>query len=110
MRELLLPHAEELVAKVVQMAKSGDATALRICIDRLVPPVKARDEPVSMPSLTGSLGNRGRAVLDALADEQLTPDQAGAILSAIATQARIVELDEIEQRVAALEAKQSGKS
>ena len=61
MRELLLLHAEELVAKVVEMAKSGDTTALRICIDRLVPPVKARDEPVAVPSLTGSLGDRGRA-------------------------------------------------
>ena len=93
------------MAKVVEVARSGDATALRIRIDRLVPPVKARDEPVTLPRLSGSLGDRGRAVLDAIATEQLTPDQAGAILSAIATQARIVELNEIEQRVAALEAK-----
>jgi len=66
MRELLLPHADELVAKVVDMAKNGDTTALRICIDRLVPPIKARDEPVALPESTGSLGDRGRAVLDAL--------------------------------------------
>ena len=93
MRELLLPNAEEVVAKVVDMAKKGDATALRICIDRLLPPIKARDEPVAVPSLTGSLSDRGRVVLDALAGEQLTPDQAGAILSVIAPQARIVALE-----------------
>ena len=40
-------HAEELVAKVVEMAKTGDTTALRICIDRVIPPMNARDEPVS---------------------------------------------------------------
>jgi len=34
---------------------------------------------------------------------KLTPDEAGTILQALATQARIVEADEIEKRVAALE-------
>jgi len=109
MRELLVPHAEELVAKVVEMAKEGDTTALRICIDRLMPPLKGRDEPAPLPTLTGSLGDRGRAVLDALANGELTPEQAGTMLSAIATQARIVEVEEIEARVAALEKSVSGK-
>ena len=103
MRELLEPHAEDLVTKVVEMAMSGDTTALRICIDRLMPALKARDEPVDVPTFVGSLGERGRAVLDALASGDLTPDQAATMLSAIGTQARIVEIDEIEKRVTALE-------
>jgi hypothetical protein len=108
MRELLEPHAEELVAKVVEMAKSGDTAALRICIDRLIPPIKARDEPVAAPGLAGSLGDQGRAVLDALGAGTLTPDQAATMLTAIATQARIVEVDEIEKRVTALERTTNG--
>ena len=107
MRELLEPHAEELVAKVVEIAKNGDTTALRICIDRLIPPIKARDEPVSA-SLSGSLGEQGRSVLDALATGTVTPDQAATMLTAIATQARIVEVDEIEKRVTALERATNG--
>ena len=42
-------------------------------------------------------------MIDALADETLSPEEAGAIMQALATQARIVEVDEIEQRVTALE-------
>src|SRR5262245_13777235 len=103
MREMLELHAEELVAKIVDLAKAGDTTALRICIDRLIPPVKAKDDPVRLPSLGGSLADSGRVILDALADERLTPEEAGSILSALGTQARIVEVDEIEKRVAALE-------
>src|SRR5690349_1352722 len=103
MRELLEPHAEDLVAKVVEMAKNGDTTALRICIDRLMPPIKARDESVTVTNLSGSLSDKGRAILNALADGGLTPDQAATILSAIATHARTVEIDEIEKRVSALE-------
>jgi len=107
MRELLEPHAEELVAKVVEMAKNGDTTALRICIDRLIPPMKARDEAVSA-RLSGSLGEQGRSVLDSLAAGTVTPDQAATMLTAIATQARIVEVDEIERRVTALERSTNG--
>jgi hypothetical protein len=103
LRELLIPHAAELVAKVVELAKSGDTTALRICIDRLIPPIKTRDAPICMPSMAGSLADRGEAVLNALADERLTPDEATAIMQAIAAQARIVDVVEIEKRVEALE-------
>ncbi len=103
MRELLVPHAAALVAKAVELALSGDSAALRICIDRLIPAAKARDDPVSLPPLIGSLADKGRIVIGALADETLSPEEAGAIMQALATQARIVEVDEIEQRVAALE-------
>jgi hypothetical protein len=44
-----------------------------------------------------------RAILEALATEKITPDEAATMLQAIATQARIVEVDEIEKRVTALE-------
>lgn len=103
LRELLEPHAADLVAKAVEMALAGDGTALRICIDRLIPLIKARDEPVAVPALAGSLSERGHAVLDAVARAELTPDQAATMLQALAAQARIVEVDEIERRVAALE-------
>ena len=56
-----------------------------------------------LPQLTGSLADQGAAVIDAIAQEQLTPDEAATILQAIATQARIVEIDEIEKRLTALE-------
>ena len=105
MRELLEPHATELVAKAVEMAKNGDAAALRICIDRLIPPAKAREEPVTLPLTNGTLAEKGQAVLTALGEGSIAPDVATAILQGIAAQARIVEVDEIEKRVAALEAK-----
>ena len=93
MRELLTPHVEELVANVVEMAKGGDTTALRICVDRLMPAINSHDEAVTVPGLIRYLGDRRRAVLDALASGELTPEQAGAMLCAIGTQARIMEIE-----------------
>jgi len=103
MRDLLLLHAPELVAKVVEMAKAGDATALRICLDRLIPPAKAKDDPVTLRGMAESLANNTRVVVKALADGELTPEEAATILQAPASQARIIEADEIEKRIAALE-------
>ncbi|MGH8625106.1 MAG: DUF5681 domain-containing protein [Gammaproteobacteria bacterium] len=38
LRALLTPHAQELVMRAVELAKSGDTTALRLCLERLIPP------------------------------------------------------------------------
>ena len=85
------------------LALEGDTTALRICVDRLVAPVRSRDAPVSIGKLEGSLADQGRMILSALSDGGITPDEANTLMQAVSAQARIVEVDELERRIAALE-------
>lgn len=40
LRGLLESHAEEIVEKLIENAKAGDSTALRLCVERLIPRVK----------------------------------------------------------------------
>lgn len=104
LRRLLEPHAEELVHKVVELAKAGDGPAMRLCLDRLIPTLKALDEPV--PGFSGGTdtgANLGRAVLRAMAAGDVSPDQASAMMAAISAHTRIVEVDELERRISALE-------
>ncbi|MBO2974551.1 DUF5681 domain-containing protein [Burkholderia pseudomallei] len=108
LRELLQPHAADLVAKAVELAKAGDTTALRICIDRCIPAIKAKDAPVDLPDLTGSLTEQGQAVMRAMAAGRITPDEANAVMQVISAQARIIEVDELEKRLAVLENKDDG--
>ena len=103
LRELLTPHAKDLVAKVVEMAKEGDISAIRLVLDRLLPPLKAIDEPVVFKVPGGSMVEQGRLVISALGAGELTPDQAAAVLSALAAQGRIVETGELADRIAELE-------
>jgi hypothetical protein len=104
LRRLLEPHAPSLVAKAVRLALRGDTAALRICLDRLIPPLKARDGVVSLESaLAGSLREQGEKILQALAEGRLTPDETTSLMQALAAQARIVEFSELEQRIAQLE-------
>lgn len=109
LRALLEPHAKDLVAKVVELAKDGDVSALRICIDRLIPVPKAKDEVVTLEGFTDSPAECGRVVLAAVGDGSLTPEQGSTIMGTLSSQARIVEVAELEQRISALEAAQAKK-
>jgi hypothetical protein len=105
LRALLEPHAQGLVEKAVERALEGDAAALRLCLDRLIPPLRAKDQVAPLPGLVhdSSLAAAGRAVLAGAAEGRLTPSEASSLIQALAGQARIVEIDELDRRVAALE-------
>ena len=105
LRGLLEPHAQELVAKAVELAKAGDTTALRLCLECLIPPIKAKDEHVAVAGLTGTLSQQGDAVLASMRKGRVTPDEAATVLQALAAQARITEFDDLEGRIRQLEEK-----
>lgn len=97
-------HMPDLLAKVVELAKKGDTQALKICIDRGLPAKKVIDELVDLGKpLDGTAAEQGRIVLHAVGDGRITPDQAASLMTSIAAQARVVEIDELERRLQALE-------
>jgi hypothetical protein len=102
-RGIIQARAKELVEKAVEKALEGDSTALRLCLERICPPLRPRDEPVSLTAFEGSLSDQGRAILTAMARGEITPSQVGELLAALSSQARLVEADELEKRIAALE-------
>ena len=105
LRALLEPHAAALIKKAVELAKKGDTTALRLCLERLMPAMKAETRLAEIPGLAEAtdLTSQGRAVLAAAAAGLITPEQSATLLQAIAAQARIVEIDEITRRIERLE-------
>ncbi len=104
LRALLEPHAPALVNKAVELALGGDASALRLCLDRLIPPIKAKDEAVSLGNLSDDLAKGGRTVLQAASTGRITPCESSMLMQGLSAQARIVEIAELEQRITALEA------
>ena len=104
LRALLEPRAPELVDKAIALAMSGDTTALKLCLERICPPVKVRDDPVKLElPEEGGITEIGRAVIAAMADGTLTPAECGSILGALGVQAKLAEIDEVEKRLRALE-------
>lgn len=103
LRALLEPQAALLVQKTMDMALKGDTTALRLCLERLISPMKSRDEPVRLNRFGDTLAVQGRTVLKAMATGEITPNEAATLMQSISAQARVVEVEELTERVAALE-------
>ena len=106
LRELLQPHAKDLLQKAVELALDGDPQALRMCIDRLVPTLKATAEPAAMAlPTTGSLADQAAAVYQAATAGEIGTDEATALMGLISAQLKIKELSEMEERLTLLEGK-----
>jgi len=48
---LLSERAESIAGKVIELAERGDMTALRVCMDRLVPVIKHQPIAVELPPI-----------------------------------------------------------
>jgi len=102
---LLDGEAESLTRKAVTMALAGDVVALRLCLERIVPP--RRDAPVAfaLPAMTTAkdAAAAAAAVLGAVAGADLTPTEGAHVMTLIEVYRRALETTELEARVAALE-------
>lgn len=110
LRKQIEAHVPGIITALVTKATEGDAGAARLLLERVLPPVKAMEQPQAISLPGGSLADQGRAVLAAVASGELAPSQGAALVAAIGSLARVVEVDELVARIAALEAKHGNKS
>jgi len=107
LRSLLEPHSKELVEKVVELAIGGDTTALRLCLERLIPPFRSQEQSITLDNMNGGLTAQGRQIILAMGNGELSPSDASSMLQALASQARLSEVDELERRISKLEVQKS---
>lgn len=93
------------VRHMITWAKNNSGDFYRLAA-RLVPP----GVPVQIDGLDGNLAVQGAAVIKAMSAGTITPEQASTVMQALSAQARIIEVDDLEQRVKALEDKSHGKT
>ena len=102
---LLDGQATALTQKAVDLALAGDMAALRLCLDRILPPRK--DSPVAfdlpeMKTLNDTVPAMG-ALVKAVGQGELTPAEAGELTKMVQAFAKIIETAELEERVRTLE-------
>ena len=106
-QSLLDGEAEALTRRAVELALKGNVQALRLCLERLLPPKKERALSVKLPAIekVEDLPKLTEALLAAVASGELLPGEAAGLSSLAANHAKALELTEIEKRIAALEGK-----
>lgn len=102
---LLEADAEAIIQAAIDGAKGGDGVALRLCLERILPPKKDRPIVFSLPPIkcAGDATKACSALLQAVATGSITPSEASEVAKLIEGFVRVVEVAEIEDRLTALE-------
>ncbi len=103
LRAAIGEHVPAIIEQLVTAARGGDVQAARLILERVLPPVKAIEQPQAIDLPEGTLTDQGRAVLAAVAAGELAPGQGAQLLAAIGTLGKVAELDELAARITALE-------
>jgi hypothetical protein len=103
--QMIDQEAEGVVRRLLDMALAGDATALRLVVERLFPPRRERPVVIDLPPvMRASEAVRAMAeVVAAVAAGDLTPAEGGEISKLLAVHLRALEANELAERIAALE-------
>jgi hypothetical protein len=106
LRESIAGHLPEIIEQMVNRAKEGDVQAARLLLERVIPPLKSMEQNVmiNLPA-NATLSEQGRTIIQSVAEGILAPGQGQALLSGLGSQARLIEITDLQQRIAALESK-----
>lgn len=102
---LLDGQAIALTQKAIDLALDGDMAALRLCIDRILPPRKDRPLTFYFPTITNAAeaAKTMSAILAAVASGEITPTEASEIGKLVDSYVRAVEATELAERIERLE-------
>ena len=102
---MLGDEAGALTRQAIDLAKAGDVTALRLCIDRLVPkrterPIEFKIPRISEPKDAVAALSR---IMDGVARGELTASEARSVVSIVESALKAIEVFDLDKRLAALE-------
>jgi hypothetical protein len=91
--------------RAIQLAKEGDLTALRLCLDRIAPPRKDRPVLFELPPITSAADavQASAALVAAVAEGELTPSEAGELGKLVEAYVKALEATEFDERLDKLE-------
>jgi hypothetical protein len=106
---LLDGEVESITRKAIELAKAGDITAMRLCLDRIVPVRKDRPVAFDLPILEHATDavRALAAIAKAVADGDLTPMEAAELSKVIDGYVRAIETAELADRLDRLEQSQT---
>jgi hypothetical protein len=102
----LLDHeGEELTRKAIELAKEGDLTAIKLCLERICPPRKSRPINIDLPAVdTGEGVSQAQAVVvQKVAEGEVTPEEGQVLSSILEARRKSIETADHEARLNKLE-------
>jgi hypothetical protein len=101
-------YSQEILEKVRDLAlEKGDLAALKMCLDRVAPPIKSRPVTFELPEIDTAqdLVRAHVDVLRATSRGELTPDEASKITDMLEACRRAMDIADVAERVERIEEK-----
>src|SRR4051794_12138334 len=105
-REALLnEYAPAIMKKCVSEGLKGNNSALRLCMERILPPAKSQNPAFKLPPIRSAadLLVASASVLKAMAGGDLSPQEGESCMRVIESYQKLHESQELTRRVQALE-------
>lgn len=102
--------AKSIGKKAIELAKNGDATALRLCLDRLMPVRRDRHIAFELPKIENpsDAARAASVIIAAVAAGEITPSEAADLTKLVEGYTRILAESDHEERLRKLEAMTNG--
>ena len=107
LEELMDGEIEAITRKAIEAAKAGDIAAIRLVMDRVLPPARSRPISIDVPVLTAaaSVSSAQAEILKAVAIGDLRLDEAESLSGLLEARRKSLETVELEDRIKELEAR-----
>lgn len=102
---LMEGNLEEILAMVIERAKSGDMAACRMIVDKVLPNSKERYIALNLPLINdlSGIGKAQEEILHAVSSGDITPQEGERVSSIIDARRRSLEIIDLEARISLLE-------
>jgi hypothetical protein len=103
--QMIEGEAEQLTRKVLELALGGDLTALRLCMERLVPPRKDRPIHLDLPPIdtVAQIPAAMTSVAMAIGEGRITPNEGEVLANLLVIQKNVIVTATLEQRIGRIE-------
>lgn len=99
LRNAIADRLPEIVEVIINKALEGDSQAARLLLDRALPALRPTDNTVQIELPGEGLVAKSFAILNATSAGELTPQQAGALMSCLTQITKVKETEELNQRL-----------
>ena len=110
LQEIMDQHAEPILKKAALLALQGDRAALRMCLERILPPRRHTPVRFKLPAIATAVDVAAalESVLGAMAGGKLTPAEGEAVAAVLERRGQSIERVDLDARLRALEKERGG--
>ena len=102
LRKSINEDMPDILNKLIELAKGGDVQAIKLVLERVCPALKPQAVPISLP-VCDSLAEQGQEVIRATMTGKIPPDIGSQLITTLSNQGKLIELQELSERLARIE-------